>query len=50
MRSGLAKNAMITLTEMSEKLKKQIDPEIDTIINKLLKKSKFFINWTTNLF
>lgn len=31
---------MITLTEMSEKFKKLMDPEIDTIINKLLKKSK----------
>ena len=38
LRSGLAKNAMITLNEFSEILKKQLDPEIDQIILKLFKR------------
>lgn len=38
LRSSLAKNAMMTLTEMCQELKKQLDPELETILSKLIKK------------
>ncbi|KAL4466847.1 hypothetical protein ABPG74_010444 [Tetrahymena malaccensis] len=38
LRSSLAKNAMITLTELSEKLKRTLDTESESIVTKLLKK------------
>lgn len=38
LRSSLAKNAMMTLTEMCQELKKQLDPELESIISKLIKK------------
>lgn len=38
LRSGLAKNAMLALTEICQELKKAVDPEVDQIILKLLKK------------
>lgn len=38
LRSSLAKNAMITLTELVEKLKRTLDTECEAIVTKLLKK------------
>ena len=39
LRSGLSKNAMILLGEMTQKLKRIMDSELDTITTKLLKKA-----------
>lgn len=39
LRSSLSKNAMITLAEMCEALKKAMDPFLDTIFIKLFKKA-----------
>lgn len=38
LRSSLAKNAMITLSEMCESLKKEMDPYLESIFLKLFKK------------
>jgi len=38
LRSGLAKNAMIALTEMAACLKRKLDSDLEHIILKLLKK------------
>ena len=40
LRSSLAKNAMITLAEMCEALKKSMDPFLDGIFIKLFKKAQ----------
>lgn len=39
LRSNLSKNAVITLNEISNKLKKMLDPELDSIFAKLIKKT-----------
>lgn len=40
LRSSLAKNAMITLAEMCQALKKAMDPFLESIFVKLLKKAQ----------
>ncbi len=39
LRSNLSKNAVITLNEMSNKVKRMLDPELDSIFAKLIKKT-----------
>ena len=38
-RSSLSKNAMITLNELTNKVKRLLDPEVDFIFGKLVKKT-----------
>jgi hypothetical protein len=40
LRSSLAKNGMITLAEMCEAFKKNMDPFLDAIFVKLIKKAQ----------
>ena len=39
LRSSLSKNAVITLHDLSNKVKKMLDSDLDSIFSKLLKKS-----------
>jgi hypothetical protein len=39
LRSNLSKNAVITLNDLSNKMKKGLDTELDSIFTKLLKKT-----------
>ncbi len=39
LRSSLSKNAVLTLNEMSNKLRRVLDTELDMIFNKLIKKT-----------
>ena len=39
LRSNLSKNAVITLNEISIKMKKMLDSELDSIFAKLIKKT-----------
>ena len=39
LRSSLSKNAVITLHDLSNKVKKNLDTELDSIFSKLLKKT-----------
>lgn len=39
LRSSLSKNAVITINELSNVLKRNLDAELDTIFNKLVRKT-----------
>lgn len=39
LRSSLSKNAVITLNEMSNKMKRVLDTELDLVFSKLIKKT-----------